>query len=71
MDDLYYLEDGVYRAVEKGPALGDWSIGYVTEKKGKRKVSVPRHVAIWVHLEKIGPPAHDRGSTAQPTEEKF
>jgi hypothetical protein len=57
MDDLYYLDDGVYRAVERGPAMV-----YVLTQHGKRKAFRPKQAGTWVHLEKIGPPVHDRGS---------
>lgn len=62
MGDLYYLDDGVYRAVDRGPALG-YVTRTETNKKGEsREVTGPERVATWVRLVKVGPPVHDRGS---------
>lgn len=59
---LHYLPDGVYREVRRGPAVC-FVTRTETDKKGKPKeVTRAEETATWVHLEKIGPPVHDRGS---------
>lgn len=62
MDDLYYLDDGVYRAVDRGPALGYVTRTETNKKGDTREVVGTQQVATWVRLVKIGPRVHDRGA---------
>ncbi len=56
-EDLYYLPDGVYRAVARGPAY----VGK-EEKRGKRVIYGAVRAATWVKVEKIADVAQDVGS---------